>query len=1172
MLFSIAAVAQRTPLDIAHEHVRTFHKDWGLTAQDVENMFVSDMYTNKTTGITRVYFQQRHADIPVYNAILNLSITKDGKVFHVGKRFTPALALRVNTTAPVLYASDAVSKAMEHLGLPAESLRPLSQNGTQEFTFEKGTISRENITAKLRYQVKKDKVRLSWDVFIAPVGTLDLWNLRVDAVTGEILDQNNWTVSCSVDPASFKHLDDNCHQEAAHQHEALTYSFNMGGDAEYNVWPSPFESPSHGPRTLVTAPADPVASPYGWHDTNGAAGAEYTITRGNNVHAYEDRDGDGASLGNEPDGGANLKFDFPFDPAWEPQQYVDAATTNLFFWNNVMHDFGYNYGFDEAAGNFQTNNYGNGGAGNDEVTALAQQGAETGNANNATFGTPPDGGSGTMSMFVWTSGTTRFLTVTAPASVAGGYDTGVAGTGWGAGAYISDVPVSGEVVIVDDATEEPYASDGCETIVNASELAGKIALIDRGGCEFGFKTVQAEAAGAIGVIICNFADDLLTMGAGAVGANANIPVVFINVIDCQTIRQFAGNGLSVTLVNPGQTGPAAIDGDLDNGIIAHEFGHGISNRLTGGPSQAGCLGNAEQMGEGWSDWFSLVTSVQPGDTGEKSRGIGTYALRENTNGRGIRRYPYTTNMDINPLTYASVAGNTEVHALGEVWTAMIWDLYWAFVEEYGWDPDLYNGTGGNNMAIRLVFEGMGAQPCSPGFLDGRDAILAADQAIYNGANQCLIWEVFARRGAGFSADQGTSDNAGDQKEAFDTAPFCLNAITIKKEVTDFISAGDEIEVKLTVGNFKQDVVSGVTVTDVIPDGCSFNAGSSSIPATVQGDNLVFDLGSMTFMQEQVITYTLTSSPNKWSVRQFLDDVPEEFADDNWNYYFIGNEASNLWYINDIFANSGQWSWLCEDLETPSRQALELKENVGWTVNGNRPVLRFYHLYNTEPGFDGGVVDVREVGTTSWKQVGAKMLRGGYPGSINYGTFVVPNLQAFSGSTGDEFVSTYVDLSEWAGKKVQLRFRFGTDDQIGEPDGYVGWFVDDIEFMNLFAYNTEACVTTTQGDNACAIAPAEGTIVESSDQPLDAVETLKDVAVEVFPNPAQSVLNIALASERQQEVAIHLLTPDGKTVMGRSTNVYGNQRISLDVAQVPVGFYFVKISTGEGIHVEKVIIE
>jgi len=53
-----------------------------------------------------------------------------------------------------------------------------------------------------------------------------------------------------------------------------------------------------------------------------------------------------------------LLFDFPFDPATNPSAYRPAAVTNLFYWNNIMHDVMYGYGFDEMSGNFQVNNYG----------------------------------------------------------------------------------------------------------------------------------------------------------------------------------------------------------------------------------------------------------------------------------------------------------------------------------------------------------------------------------------------------------------------------------------------------------------------------------------------------------------------------------------------------------------------------------------------------------------------------------------------------------------------------------------------------------------------------------------------------------------------------------------------------------------------------------------------
>ncbi len=85
-------------------------------------------------------------------------------------------------------------------------------------------------------------------------------------------------------------------------------------------------------------------------------------------------------------------------------------------------------------------------------------------------------------------------------------------------------------------------------------------------------------------------------------------------------------------------------------------------------------------------------------------------------------------------------------------------------------PDLYNGKAGNNMAIQLVMTGLKLQPCSPGFVDGRDAILKADEQLNNGVNKCEIWEAFSARGLGYSAKQGSSNSRTDGTEAFDMPP------------------------------------------------------------------------------------------------------------------------------------------------------------------------------------------------------------------------------------------------------------------------------------------------------------------------------------------------------------------------------------------------------------------
>ena len=123
---------------------------------------------------------------------------------------------------------------------------------------------------------------------------------------------------------------------------------------------------------------------------DGVIGPEFTITRGNNVHAYTDRDNDGLEdPGGAPDGGPGLDFDFPIDLGEHAQFNVNANITNLYRWCNVVHDLMYLYGFDDPSGNFQTNNYGRGGVGGDAVRCEGMDGSGESNAN---FSTPADDG------------------------------------------------------------------------------------------------------------------------------------------------------------------------------------------------------------------------------------------------------------------------------------------------------------------------------------------------------------------------------------------------------------------------------------------------------------------------------------------------------------------------------------------------------------------------------------------------------------------------------------------------------------------------------------------------------------------------------------------------------------------------------------------------------------
>ena len=107
----------------------------------------------------------------------------------------------------------------------------------------------------------------------------------------------------------------------------------------------------------MTNPADAFASPFGWHDTNGAAGPEFTTTQGNNAYAYSDRDNDNnPDAAARPAAGRRYRFDFTADYfANQPQSYTDATVTNLFYWCNMVHDLTYQYGFNEQAGKARRN-------------------------------------------------------------------------------------------------------------------------------------------------------------------------------------------------------------------------------------------------------------------------------------------------------------------------------------------------------------------------------------------------------------------------------------------------------------------------------------------------------------------------------------------------------------------------------------------------------------------------------------------------------------------------------------------------------------------------------------------------------------------------------------------------------------------------------------------------
>ena len=551
----------------------------------------SDIYHIKSSVETNpnydvYYIQQKFNNLEIHNAISTMSI-KDGEIKSYNDRFIDESYGKSSLLEPKIDSYSAIDQALNEL-----SIREF-KNSTDGWTH----TNINNIESKLIYVNKNGKLHLAWNFNVITTDHKNWYDIFVSADNGEILKTENWMINCEFDK-------DGNHTHS-HSQNHIDNNLNKSSidGSTYNVVSLPTPSPNHGPFELLSNPADPVASPFGWHDTDGIDGPEYTITRGNNVYAREDDEGDGLGTGintdYSPDGGAELNFNFQADFSLPPSENMDASITNLFYINNMMHDIWYRYGFDEASGNFQENNYGNGGFGGDSVNADGQDGS---GFNNASFGTPPDGSNPQMTMFLWSGPAGEPLTIL-NGPLAGEYTGQPAGFGE---SLPDETPLTGGLALLYDQGEigedSPDPHDACQTIINPTDLAGNIVVIRRGTCEFGTKILAAENAGAIAVIMVNnVAGGPITMGAGADGGSVTIPSIMISQADGEALiaQLQAGETIDASLINASNY----TDSDYDNEIIAHEYGHGISNRLMGGAQAAGCMQNDEQQGEGFSDWF-----------------------------------------------------------------------------------------------------------------------------------------------------------------------------------------------------------------------------------------------------------------------------------------------------------------------------------------------------------------------------------------------------------------------------------------------------------------------------------------------------------------------------------------------------------------------------------------
>jgi len=820
-----------------------------------------------------------------------------------------------------------------------------------------------------------------------------------------------------------------------------------------------------------------------------------TETLGNNVEAYADLNAPSGLTFNDFRATTTTAgtFDRTYDTALGPlasQGQQMAAITSLFFVINWLHDFWYDAGFVESAGNAQDNNFDRGGEDRDAILAEAQDNALGGSRNNANMSTPSDGLPPRMQVFLWSGTDDRTL-----ALQPSGRTPAVGQAAFGA----QNFDLTAAVVLADDGVA-PNVSDACTALTN--NVAGKIVLVDRGACSFKSKALAVQNAGGIGMLLANNA---ATTNPPSLGDDPTITTPI--TIGTLSLLQTEGVAMKADLV----AGPVTatmhrivspeLDGGTDATLIAHEYGHYLHHRLQlCGTTMCGALS------EGWGDFLALMTMARAGDDLTGAYPFGVYVTQSFSADAayfGIRRAPYSTNTAINSLSFRHMAdgealptthpfltfgNNAEVHNAGEIWTATMWEAYVALQQA---------GTSFDEVRAKMaqyVVAGLLLAPVDGTPTETRDAILAAALAASPADHDVLV-AAFARRGLGSCAVSPARDSTSFTGilESSEVRGRALPGVaTISDSVAScdsdgILDGGETARIALQVTNQGHAALTNAmaTVTSTTP-GITVVSPPLTIASLAQyaSTEILIDVAldetaSTPLAGDFQLTISAAGACNDpvttpIAVRLNVDDVPQQSANDSFDtaasVWIPSSVAPSVWSQGRETALDGLW--LGADIGSVSDTSLV---SPALTADATAPlVVTFTHRYSFEfsggVAFDGAVIEYSTDGGTSWQDVQALVPTIGYSTTPIDETSGNPlaTRSAFTGDSTGYPATELVTLdfgTQLAGMTFQLRFRIGTDGGVGAP----GWELDDVTFQGIVGTPFPAQVTDT---GSCDVAPPD----------------------------------------------------------------------------------------------------
>ena len=941
-----AAAGQKRP-EILRDFARNNESLLGVSNSQAESLTTAADYTNPNGEMSFAELDQTINGIPVFRGEIKAGFDKNGRMIRVVNNLAPGLenaVLSEDFGDPANALRNAATYLNRQLAAAELNANPAASNDLKT-TFGAGDFP--NTAEKMYFPTEPGVARPAWRVLIQQ--PKNSFYVIVDAETGALLWRKNLTEDQTQTATYNIYYNANNMVKAAHNPAPL--------------YPSP-NNPALGTQgnlltrtdvTLIGNEAPNTFNNLGWM-TDGA-----NTTDGNNVQAGVDRDATDGVDTNGLANGTNRVFSYNYNPApgtdeplpatqtYPASAYQQGITTNLFYLNNRYHDELYKLGFTEAARNFQTDNFGRGGAGNDRVSAEAQDSSGT---NNANFTVAADGTRGKMQMYIFPN----------PAP-------------------------------------------------------------DR-------------------------------------------------------------------------------DGDLDADVILHEYTHGLSNRLHGNASGLSSY-MARGMGEGWSDFYGNSLLSEPTDDVNGIYPTGSYVTYKYTTTftsnyyYGIRRFPYAVltatgganNRPFNPLTFAdidstqfSVADGAfvksptfgsstvdEVHNTGEVWCAILWEARGKLINRSG-------GAAGNRKMLQFVTDGMKLSPLNPTFVQSRDAIIAAAQASGTSADVADLWSGFAARGLGYSAkvlNPGAASNSIRVVESFDLPNLQQTpAITVSDAPGNNNGSAEPGEaVNLNISLFNNTGIAANATTLQINGGAATSYGNIAngvtvtkanaftIPAnTPCGSALNLTLAVNSSLGATTITRTIIVGVPNTTFTENFDSVTAPALPNGWTTAQTG--AGVLFAAVNTSSDTAPNSAFSPNISTVGGDASLISPSI--PITAPAATVSFRHSFNTEAGWDGGVLEI-SIGGAAYTDIlaaGGRFIQGEYTSLLGVSTGSPLGDRAAWTGNSNGYITTVAQLpASAAGQNVRFKWRLGADDNVA----FTGWNIDSVKVNGSYSCSAIAPRVKSRAD-------------------------------------------------------------------------------------------------------------